>query len=125
MNYFKILADLVVILHFLFVIFALFGALLSLRWIKIIWIQITAAVWAAMVEFGNMPCPLTPVEKWFIEKEGVAAYKDSFVEHHILSILYPGEVGFGARLALGSIVILCNLGIYAFIFRRIFKNDLK
>lgn len=124
MNYW-ILADLIAILHFLFVIFALFGALFALKWRKTLWAQIPAAIWAMMVEFGNIPCPLTPLEKWLIEKEGLAAYKGSFVAHHILSILYPGELGIGSRIALGAVVLVVNIGIYAFILRRSSKNDLK
>ncbi len=124
MNY-RILADIVVILHFLFVFFALFGAILAIHWRKLIWIQVPAALWAMAVEFGNLACPLTPVEKWLIEKAGLAAYRGSFVEHHILSVLYPGQLGAGLRAALGLIVLLVNVGIYAGILRRKCKKDLK
>ncbi len=124
MNY-AILAEFVVILHFLFVLFALFGALFSFRWKKLLWIQIPAAIWAMAVEFGNIACPLTPLEKWLIERQGMTAYKESFVEHHILSLLYPGELGANARIALGLVVLFCNLSAYALLFRRTLKKHLE
>ena len=124
MNY-GILADIVAILHFLFVLFALFGAIFAARWKRMAWIQIPSAIWAMAVEFGHLPCPLTPVEKWLIEREGIEAYRGSFVEHHILSLLYPGEIGTGTRIALGLVVLLFNFGIYAAILRRKLKKDLE
>lgn len=122
---YSILADLVLILHFIFVLFALFGAILALKWKTAIWIQIPSALWAMAVEFANITCPLTPMEKWLIERAGTAAYKGGFVEHHILSILYPGHLETGTRFALGAIVLLVNIGIYWWILRRIPRNGLK
>ena len=124
MNY-RILADLVAILHFLFVIFALFGAILALKWEKAMWIQVPAALWAMAVEYANIPCPATPIEKWLIRKEGLEAYEGGFIEHHILSILYPGQLENSTRIVLGTAVLLLNVGIYWKILRRSRKNDLE
>ncbi len=119
-----ILADFVVILHLLFIVFALFGALLSLKWKKAAYIHVPAAIWATMVEVANLPCPLTPIEKWLIEREGLSAYRGSFVEHYILSILYPGQLDALMRWMLGVAVLLSNVGIYVWILRRKSKNGL-
>ncbi len=124
MNY-RILADLVVFLHFLFMVFALFGAILVLKWQKAMWIQIPAALWAMAVEYANLPCPVTPIEKWLIRKEGLEAYQGSFVGHHMLAIIYPGLLGNGTRIVLGTIVLLLNVGIYRNILRRSRKNVLE
>jgi len=59
----RILADLVVFLHFLFVVFALFGAFLALKWQKTMWIQLPAALWAMAVEYAHLPCPRHPRRK--------------------------------------------------------------
>jgi hypothetical protein len=41
---YHLLADLVVFVHFLFVLFALLGALLVIRWPKIMWLHLPAAL---------------------------------------------------------------------------------
>lgn len=117
-------ADFVVILHLLFIAFAVFGALLSLKWQKAAWVHVPAALWAIAVEAANLPCPLTPIEKWLIEREGLPAYRGSFVEHYILPLLYPGHLDSGTRMAIGAAVLLPNVGIYAWILRRKSKNGL-
>ena len=40
---YRLLADLVVILHLAFVAFALFGGLLALKWKRIVWLHVPAA----------------------------------------------------------------------------------
>lgn len=89
------------------------------------WLQIPAAIWAMTVEFANLTCPLTPIEKWLIQQEGIEAYRGSFVEHHILSLLYPGQLDFIQRAALGTIVLAVNFGIYFAILKQKRKNILK
>lgn len=42
---FRLLADLVVGLHFLFVVFVLVGGLLLLRWPALVWAHLPAAAW--------------------------------------------------------------------------------
>jgi Na+/H+ antiporter NhaB len=61
---YNLLADLVVVVHFLFVLFSLLGALLVIRWRKMMWLHLPAAIWAAGVEFSGKICPLTPLENW-------------------------------------------------------------
>ena len=56
-------ADLIVILHFAFIVFVGLGALLSLRWPRAAWLQVPAAAWGAAIEFRQGVCPLTPLEQ--------------------------------------------------------------
>jgi hypothetical protein len=60
---YNLLADLVVLFHFLFVLFSLLGALLVIRWRKMMWLHLPAAFWAAGIEFSGKICPLTPLER--------------------------------------------------------------
>lgn len=122
---YKIFADFVIILHLLFILFALFGAFLALKWKKTIWIHLPAALWAMAVEFANLPCPLTPIEKWLIERQGRAAYGGGFVEHYILSMIYPGQLESSTRLLLGTVALMLNVGFYAWILKLNSKNVLK
>jgi hypothetical protein len=82
-------ADLVVLLHVVFVVFAVLGGLLVLRWRRIVWVHLTAVAWAVMVEFSGWICPLTPLENWLRHKSGYAGPRSDFISHYMLPLLYP------------------------------------
>jgi hypothetical protein len=113
------LAELVVVLHFCFVLFVLFGGVLALRWPKVVWVHLPAAAWGALISFGGWVCPLTPLEKWLRRQGGAAGYEGGFVEHYILPVLYPRALTRDVQILLGVIVILLNLFVYWRVFRRL------
>jgi len=82
-------ADLIVILHFAFIVFVGLGALLSLRWPRAAWLQVPAAAWGAAIEFRHGVCPLTPLEQRLRLAAGDAGYSGGFIEHYLLPIIYP------------------------------------
>lgn len=112
------LADLVVGVHFLFVLFVVLGGLLVLRWPRLAYLHVPAAIWGAAIEFAGWICPLTPLEHWLRRRAGSAGYSGGFIEHYILPILYPSALSRDIQLLLGIIVIAVNLAIYAYVFRR-------
>lgn len=113
------LAELVVVLHFCFVLFVLFGGVLALRWPKVVWIHLPAAAWGALISFAGWVCPLTPLEKWLRRQGGSAGYEGGFVEHYILPVLYPRALTRDVQILLGLIVILLNLFVYWRVYRRL------
>ena len=86
---FRLLADATVVLHLLFVAFVVCGGLLVLRWRRVAWVHVPAAVWGASIEFAGWICPLTPLENWLRAQGGAATYTTSFVERYLLPVLYP------------------------------------
>ncbi len=68
---YRYLADVIVIIHFIFVIFVILGALLVLRWRWVVWMHIPAAIWGVIIEFSGWICPLTPLEKWLRSLSGL------------------------------------------------------
>ncbi len=115
---YRFLADIVVGLHFAFVLFVVLGGLLVLRWPRVAYLHIPAAVWGAAIELLGWICPLTPLEHWLRRRAGSAGYSGGFVEHYILPLLYPSALTRDIQLLLGLLVIAVNVGIYAFAFRR-------
>lgn len=113
------LADGVVLLHLAFVMFVVGGGLLVLRWPRLAWLHLPAAFWGAFVEFSGWLCPLTPVENWLRRQAGGASYHSDFIEHYILPLLYPGSLTRGMQLVLGTLVVLINLGLYGWMWRRL------
>src|ERR687897_3391396 len=98
---YRILADLVVGVHALFVVFVVFGGLLPLRWPWVAAVHLPAAVWGTLIEFRGWVCPLTPLEKSLRASAGQAGYEGEFVEHYILPLLYPGQMTRGIQVSLG------------------------
>jgi uncharacterized protein DUF2784 len=111
-------ADLVVVLHFAFVLFVVFGGLLVLWWPRVAYLHVPAAIWGALIEFTGWICPLTPLENALRARAGQAGYQGDFVEHYILPALYPAALTRDIQLLLGAIVLLLNLAIYAYVLRR-------
>lgn len=113
-----ILADLLVVVHFAFVLFVAAGGLLVLRWPRLAWLHLPAAIWGAWIEFSGGICPLTPWEQTLRARAGEASYTGDFVSHYILPVLYPAGLTRGAQLVLGVLVVALNLAIYRTVFSR-------
>lgn len=115
---YSLLADLVMLLHFGFIIFAVLGALLLPRWPRLVWLHLPTALWAIAIEFYGGTCPLTPLENWLHQMAGEAHYSESFIEHYIGALIYPGEITTTVKVMLGLAVLAINLGLYSWIFKR-------
>ena len=119
---YRLLADLVVVFHLAFVVFALFGGLLALKWKRIVWLHAPAVLWAAAIEFGGWICPLTPLEIWLREQGGAIGYRSGFIDHYILPLLYPASLTREMQVVLGVAVLAVNIASYAWLWRRWRKN---
>ena len=106
------LADLILCLHVGFVLFVIFGGLLVMRWRRIAWLHLPAAVWGAVVEFTGWICPLTPLENWLRAQGGEASYRSDFIAQYLLPVLYPGDLTRDLQLLLGTGVIILNAAVY-------------
>jgi hypothetical protein len=111
-----ILADLLVALHFSFILFVIFGGLLVLKWPKLIWLHLPAAIWGALIEFSGLLCPLTIYENRLRSARG--GYANGFIEHYIMPIIYPAGLTREIQLGFGSVVIVLNLLVYGKLYAR-------
>jgi hypothetical protein len=111
------LADLVLVVHLAFVIFALCGGLLTLKWRWIAWLHLPAALWGAIVEFTGWICPLTPLEHWLRTQNGETSYRSDFIAEYLLPMLYPGDLTRGIQLLLGTVVVALNAAVYWWLWR--------
>lgn len=115
---YRLLADLVLVLHAAFVVFVVLGALLVLRWPRIAWVHVPVALWGAGIEFVGGICPLTPLENYWRRLAGELGYPGGFVEHYIVSVLYPTGLTRPLQIVLGTLVVVVNVAIYAWTLRR-------
>ncbi len=106
-------ADMMVFLHAAFVLFVLFGGLAVLRWRRLAWLHLPAAVWGVFIELVGWICPLTYLENHLRRLGGEAGYGGTFIEQYIEPILYPLGLTRHTQLLFGLSVLLLNLAIYA------------
>jgi len=119
---YSLLADLVVVIHFLFILFVIFGGLLVLHKRSWALLHIPIAVWGALVEFTGWICPLTPLENWLRLQGGGPAYTTDFIDRYVVSLIYPSSLTRSQQLFLGLGVILINGTIYSWIMWRRLKR---
>ena len=109
----RLAADAVVALHLAFVVFAAIGGVLAWRRLAYAWFHLPALAWAAYVEFSGTICPLTPLENRLRARAGEAGYAGSFVEHHLMPVLYPVGLTPDAQKWIGAALVALNVAIYA------------
>lgn len=120
---YRLLADVVLAVHFLFIVFVVIGGLLVLRWGRVAWLHVPSVVWGAAIEFRNGVCPLTPLEKFFRQRGGQSTYEHGFIENYLLPIVYPAGMTREIQLALGIGALAVNLAIYGWILRSRLKRS--
>ena len=111
-------ADLVLLLHLGFILFVAAGGLLVLRWSRVAWLHIPAALWGAVVEFFGWLCPLTPLENRLRMASGQEGIGEGFIAHYLLPVIYPEGLTRTMQLFLGAAVVVINLAIYAMVLSK-------
>ena len=114
----RLLADTVLAIHFAFIVLVIFGGLLAVwRW-RLAWLHLPALGWGIWIQFTGRICPLTPLENRLRGLGGEAGYSGGFIEHYLLSLIYPDGLTRSLQLALGIGLIACNLLIYTWAWWR-------
>ncbi|MBV4491064.1 DUF2784 domain-containing protein [Pseudomonas oryzicola] len=111
----RLAADTLVLLHLAFILLVLFGGLLVLRWRPALLLHLPALAWGLAVEYLHLGCPLTAWENHMRNAAGDAGYQGGFVEHYLWPLIYPVGLTPSVQLLLGSVALLLNLGIYAYV----------
>lgn len=115
---YRLAADSLVLFHLTFILFVLFGGLLAIKWRSVMWLHVPAAVWGVAVEVFHLPCPLTRWENLFRHLAGQDGYGGGFIEHYILTLIYPAGLTPQVQLGLGALVLMINIAVYARLIRR-------
>ena len=106
------IANLLVIVHFLFVLFVILGGFLLFRWPRIAFVHLPAAAWGVMIELNHWICPLTPLEQSMRRAAGEEGYTGGFIDHYIIPLIYPEGLTPEIQWVLGAVVLLVNAAIY-------------
>jgi hypothetical protein len=115
---YRVAADLVVLLHLTFILFATLGGLLALRWRWVPWVHLPAVAWGAFIEITGGICPLTPLENAFRTAAGQTTYGGDFVGRYLLPVIYPQGLTYAIQIAIGVGLVVLNVAVYAAVWRR-------
>jgi hypothetical protein len=118
-NMYQNLADVVLLLHALFVVFIVAALLLTIvggfrqwLWIRNWWFRMVHLVGIAVVviqSWAGLLCPLTSFEMWLRGQAGGVQYQGSFIQYWLERILYysaPAWVFVMIYTAFGLLVII-------------------
>ena len=116
---YQLAADLVLIVHLLFLVLVVAGGLLVFH--RPYWslAQVPAAMWGAWVELTGRICPLTLLENHLLRQAGQTGYAESFIGHYLLAVIYPDGLTRELQIWLGASVLLINGAIYGVFFYRL------
>ena len=114
---FAALAQALLVVHGAFVLFVIAGGLLVLRWPRLAWAHVPAALWGALIEFAGFICPLTPLENAWRRAAGEQGYQGGFIEHYVTAALYPSGLTRSIQIALGLLVLGVNGWVYWHLWR--------
>jgi len=114
----SLLADAVVVVHFTFTTFVIFGGFLTWRWRWIALLHLPALAWGCWVEVSGAICPLTPLENHLRYLGGEAGYRGGFLAHHLVAVLYPPALTWRAQSVLAGLLLAINALAYSRLLAR-------
>ncbi|MEY3434655.1 MAG: hypothetical protein RLZZ195_125 [Pseudomonadota bacterium] len=119
---YEFLASFVLIIHFLFIIFVIFGGLLFfvIKWM--ILIHLPALIYGIYVEFTQSICPLTYLENFLLQKAKLTTYSTSFIQNYLVPIIYPINLTKDIQINLAIALIILNAVIYTVVIIK-YKNN--
>ena len=116
---FSLAADLLLIIHLVFIGFVVLGGFMLLKWRWLIFVHLPAVLWGVALEFQGWICPLTPLEQTLRRMGEQQSYSGGFIQHYILPVIYPPALDDDLQFILGVLVILINVIIYLWVILRI------
>jgi Protein of Unknown function (DUF2784) len=116
--FYRLSAEAVLLLHFAFIAFVIFGAGLAMRWRWIIAVHLPAVAWGCFVELTGRVCPLTYAENYLRIRAGQSGYSQGFIEHYLLPVIYPAGLTQSIQFVLAGAVVLVNVLTYGWLLHR-------
>jgi len=75
-------------------------------------------IYGALVEFAGFTCPLTLLENDLRQRAGDAGYRDGFIAHYLVKVIYPPGLTHGMQIGLGVLLLLVAIiGYWGFLRR--------
>jgi hypothetical protein len=109
---FMVLADIVVAIHFLWIMFLIFGAIAGIRYRAAKYIHIAGLFFAMVIQVFGWYCPLTHLEVWLrYHRDPSLTYEGSFITYYIEKLVYL-NISPSILIILTIVLVLFNVWFY-------------
>ena len=115
---YSLFADLVLILHAIFIIFVVLGGVAVLWRPRLAWLHVPCALWGILIGYLGWICPLTYLENDLRSAAGSRGYTGGFIDHYLMPLVYPSGLNPVMQVLLGTAVLSINIIIYVLVWRR-------
>ena len=113
---YKILADIVVLIHFLWILFLFFGAFWGIKNKGVKIFHLSGLAFAFIIQIFDCYCPLTHLEVWLRSKHfSTLTYVGSFIIHYVEKIVY---IEISRLVVLMFTILLCGLNAWLYLRKR-------
>ncbi len=120
--FYKILADIVVLIHFLWIVFLFLGALWGRRSRTVKIFHFSGLAFAFIIQIFDWYCPLTHLEAWLRAKHNPdLTYAGSFIIYYVERIVY---IEISSTIVLLFTILLCGFNGWLYLFHTL-KVDWK
>jgi hypothetical protein len=110
---YRVLADAVIVMHLLFVMFAVAGGFVFVFWRYSPLVHLPVVVWGVVIAFSDLSCPLTPLENWLWSHAGASGYEGGFAAHYLGPIVHPVRADVGLGPVAGIFLVAINVVVYS------------
>lgn len=115
---YRLLGDAVIVLHFLWILFILFGLVIGRKYGRLIWVHLGGLVFTLILNIGGWFCPLTYLENHLYSLyNSQLSYGGSFIGRYLQKLIYLDVDETYLRIAAG-IWVAINLGGYVLLFTK-------
>lgn len=104
--------ELVILVHFAFIVWAVAGGFLVIRWWWVALVHLPAVGWGVLIELYGWVCPLTPLEISLRRERGMEVYDRGFIENYITPLIYPEGLTRELQMELAGGLVLVNIIAY-------------
>ncbi len=106
---YRILADFVVLIHFLWIIFLFLGVLWGVRNRVVKLVHLAGLLFTFILHLGNWYCPLTHLEIYLrMKHDPDLTYAGSFIIHYVEKVVY---IELSVDLLLVATIFLCVFNV--------------
>jgi len=109
---YNLLADITVTVHFLWILFLIFGAFLGVRFAIFKWMHLASLVFSILMQIYHWQCPLTNLE-FYLRRQADPTHTSpgGFIAHWAEKLVYL-QVTWGLLFGITMVVVVLSLWAY-------------